>query len=48
MAQSTVPVYLTGKLGSMVYTANRKGTAVRMLVTPKNPTTPAQQAQPQK
>jgi hypothetical protein len=37
MAQTTVPVYLTGKLGSMVYTANRQGTAVRMLVTPKNP-----------
>jgi hypothetical protein len=39
MAQTTVPVYLSGKLGSMVYTGNRQGTAVRMLVTPKNPET---------
>ena len=45
MAQSTVPVYLTGKVGSIVYTANRQGTAVRMLVTPKNPSTPGQSAQ---
>jgi len=37
MAQTTVPVYLTGKLGSMVYTKNRPGAAVRTLVTPANP-----------
>jgi hypothetical protein len=48
MAQSTVPVYLTGKVGSIVYTGNRQGTAVRMLVTPANPNTPGQQAQRQK
>ena len=47
MAQSTVPVYLTGKVGSIVYTGNRQGTAVRMLVTPKNLNTPGQQAQRQ-
>ena len=45
MAQSTVPVYLTGKVGSIVYTGNRQGTAVRMLVTPANPNTPGQSAQ---
>ncbi len=45
MAQSTVPVYLTGKLGAMVYTPNRQGTAVRTLVTPRNPATTAQTAQ---
>jgi hypothetical protein len=45
MAQTTVKVYLTGKLGSMVYTPNRQGTAVRTLVTPKNPKTAAQTAQ---
>jgi len=45
MAQTTVKVYLTGKLGSMVYTPNRQGTAVRSLVTPKNPQTAAQTTQ---
>ena len=45
MAQTTVKVYLTGKLGSMVYTPNRQGTAVRTLVTPKNPQTAAQTKQ---
>jgi hypothetical protein len=48
MAQTTVPVYLSGKLGSMVYTGNRQGTAVRMLVTPKNPETAGQTAQRQR
>ena len=33
MAQCTLPVYLTGKLGSMVYTNNRQGTAIRAKVT---------------
>ena len=45
MAQSTVPVYLTGKVGSIVYTGNRQGTAVRMLVTPANPNTALQSSQ---
>ena len=44
MAQCTIPVYLTGKLGSMVYTGNRQGTAVRTCVTPANPKTAAQTA----
>ena len=48
MAQTTIPVYLTGKLGSVVYTGNRQGTAVRQLVTPKNPQTAAQTAQRQR
>jgi len=45
MAQCTIPVYLTGKVGSIVYTGNRQGTAVRQLVTPSNPQTAAQSAQ---
>ena len=45
MAQTTVKVFLTGKLGQTVYTPNRQGTAVRSLVTPKNPNTTAQAAQ---
>ena len=44
MAQCTIPVYLKGKLGSMVYTPNRQGTAVRTCVTPANPKTAAQAA----
>jgi len=48
MAQTTVPVYLTGKVGSVVYTGNRQGTAVRQLVTPKNPSTPVQTLQRQR
>ena len=44
MAQTTIPVYLTGKVGSIVYTPNRQGTDVRQLVTPKNPATPGQTA----
>jgi hypothetical protein len=45
MAQSSVPIYLTGRLGAIVYTPNRQGTAVRTLVTPRNPQTVAQTAQ---
>lgn len=45
MAQSTVKVFLTGKLGTNVYTPNRQGTGVRMLVTPRNPQTAEQTAQ---
>ena len=48
MAQTTIPVYLTGKVGSIVYTPNRQGTAVRQLVTPKNPSTAGQTAQRQR
>jgi hypothetical protein len=48
MAQTTIPVYLTGKVGSVVYTGNRQGTAVRQLVVPKNPQTPAQTTQRQR
>ena len=44
MAQSTVPVYLTGKVGAIVYTPNRQGTAIRTLVTPRNPNSQAQTA----
>ena len=42
MTQCTIPVYLKGKLGSMVYTPNCQGTAVRTCVTPANPKTVAQ------
>ena len=31
MAQCTIPVYLTGKVGSIVYTGNRQGTTVQQL-----------------
>ena len=30
MAQTTIPVYLTSKVGSIVYTGNCQGTAVRI------------------
>jgi hypothetical protein len=35
MAQTTVPVYLTAKLGSLACTKYRQGTAVRTKVKPK-------------
>ena len=45
MAQTTIPTYLTGKVGTIVYTPNRQGTAVRTLVTPRNPKSAAQESQ---
>jgi hypothetical protein len=48
MAQTTIPVYLTGKLGSSVYTPNRQGTVVRMLIVPQDPQTAGQTAQRQR
>jgi hypothetical protein len=48
MAQITVPVYLTAKLGSLACTKYRQGAAIRTKVKPKNPKTAAQTTQRQR
>ena len=48
MAQTTVPVYLTAKLGSLACTKYRQGTAIRTKLKPKNPKTAAQTTQRQR